>query len=248
VLLFCASAADGPASRNSSPVWTPDGKRLIYASARSPSQTVLASAAADRSSPPSRIGAETESRLPGSVSRDGIVVGVYASTTPAPARTASLSVPSNEKPAAFLDSGSRKTAAVFSPDGHWIAYAADDSGRFEIYVTPYPGPGSRSQISTDGGRMPRWRNDGRELFFRGGDRTAFKMMAVDIEPGANLRAGSPKLLFEGDYGLNNGYDVAPDGERFLMLKSSSSAQPTPPNQVTFVVNWFEELKARLPTK
>jgi dipeptidyl aminopeptidase/acylaminoacyl peptidase len=233
--------------RNRSPVWTLDGKRLIFASGRSPSQSGLVSAPADRSSPPSRVGGETESRLPGSVSRVGIVIG-YNSNAPGPAWTLPLSASANEKPVPFLDSDSRKTAAVFSPDGHWIAYAADDSGRFEIYVTPYPGPGSRSQISTEGGRMPRWKNDGRELFFRSGDRTTFKMMAVHIELGASLHAGSPRLLFAGDYGLNTGYDVAPDGQRFLMVKSSSSTQQMPPNQLTFVVNWFEELKQRVPAK
>jgi hypothetical protein len=72
------------------------------------------------------------------------------------------------------------------------------------------------------------------------------MMAVDIDLGANLRHGSPRLLFAGDYGLNTGYDVAPDGQRFLMVKSSSSIKPMPPNQLTFVVNWFEELKPRVP--
>jgi hypothetical protein len=96
--------------------------------------------------------------------------------------------------------------------------------------------------------MPRWRNDGRELFFRSGDRTTFKMMAMDIEPGASLRAGTPRLLFAGDYGLNSGYDVTPDGQRFLMVKSSPSTQQVPPNQLTFVVNWFEELKQRVPMK
>jgi hypothetical protein len=234
------------AGRALSPVWTHDGKRLIYASVDS-SQTVLMSTPADRSSPPSRIGGETEMRTPGSVSRDGVVIG-YNSSGPAPAWTLSLSASSNEKPVAFLDSDSRKTAAVFSADGHWVAYCSDESGRFEIYVTPYPGPGRRAKISTDGGRLPRWRNDGKELFFRSGDRATFKLMAVDIDLGAGLRAGSPRQLFEGDYGLNNGYDVSPDGQRFLMVKSSSSTPQVPPNQLTFVVNWFEELKQRVPAK
>ena len=156
--------------------------------------------------------------------------------------TLSLSAPTTEKPAAFLDSRSRKRSVVFSPDGHWVAYAAfasDNAQRTEIHVTAYPGPGPHVPISTEGGALPRWRDDGREVFYRSGD----KMMAVDIELGAEVRAGPPRTLFEKRYG--NGFDVAPDGKRFLMIKSSASA---PPNQLTFVVNWFEELKRLVPVK
>jgi len=179
------------------------------------------------------------------VSRDGTIIGILATggIRPGPAWTLSLSAPSTEKPGSFLDPKSLKLGAAFSPDGHWVAYAESATGdprRAEIYVTPYPGPGGHVPISTEGGTEPRWRNDGRELFYRSGD----KMMAVDVEVGSEVRAGSPRLLFEG-YSNNNGYDVAPDGKRFLMVKSSSSA---PSNRLTFVVNWFEELKARMPPK
>src|SRR5262249_9661789 len=130
----------------------------------------------------------------------------------------------------------------------WLAYAESTTGdarRAEIFVTPYPGPGGHVQISTDGGIEPRWRSDGRELFYRSGN----KVMAGDVELGSEVRAGAAKMLFESSYYGNGataqGFDVAPDGKRFLMIKSGSSALP---NQLTFVVNWFEELKARVPTK
>ena len=111
----------------------------------------------------------------------------------------------------------------FSPDGRWLAYISNESGRFEIYVQPYPGPGGKWQISTDGGTEPVWNPNGRELFYRSGD----KMMAVDIATQPSFVAGKPRMLFEGPYvptplTIPN-YDVSPDGQRFLMLKPSEQA-------------------------
>lgn len=131
-------------------------------------------------------------------------------------------------------------SADVSPDSNWLAYVANESGRYEVYVQPFSGPGARVQISTDGGTEPRWSRNGRELFFRAGD----KMMAVEVSPG--LRVSRPRLLFQGPYvrtGHNPGYanyDVASDG-RFVMIRSEKEAGPA---QINVVLNWFEELKAQ----
>ena len=142
--------------------------------------------------------------------------------------------------AAFLD------APQFSPDGRWIAYASTESERREIYVQPYPGPGGKWQISTDGGTEPQWNRNGRELFYRSGD----KMMAVDISTQSGFVAGKPKQLFEGHYAMNllarADYDVSPDGQRFLMLKPTEQEQAAPA-QINVVLNWTEELKRLVPT-
>jgi len=110
-------------------------------------------------------------------------------------------------------------------------------------VRPYPGPGGKWQISTDGGSEPVWNPKGRELFYRSGN----KMMAVDIATQPIFSAGKPKMLFEGPYVPTPrsfpDYDVSPDGQRFLMLKASEQAQAA---QINVVQNWFEELKQRVP--
>ena len=137
-------------------------------------------------------------------------------------------------------------APVFSPDGHWLAYASAESGRYEIYVNAYPGPGGKYQISTEGGTEPVWNRNGREMFYRSGDR----MMAVAITTQPVFSAGRPTMLFQGQYQpnptMNANYDVSPDGQRFLMVKPTS-AQETGPTQINVVLNWFEELKRRVPT-
>jgi len=126
-----------------------------------------------------------------------------------------------------------------------MAYASDESGRFEIYVRPYPGPGGKWQLSTEGGTEPVWNPSGRELFYRSGN----KMMAVDVTTQPPFSAGKPKTLFEGPYVLTPrrfpNYDVSEDGQQFLMLKSNEQSQA--PAQINVVLNWFEELKQKVPT-
>jgi Tol biopolymer transport system component len=218
-------------------IWTPDGKRLIY----SPSNgTSLVSAPADASDPPSILASVENGRITTtSVSPDGKLVIGYNSNgglwlMPLPEGSSG-----NAKLQSFLDSRSQKLYPEFSPDGHWVAYRSNETGRPEIYVAPYPGSGGKFLISTEGGTTPRWSNDGRELFYRNGD----KMMAVDVQASPAFRAGTPKMLFQGNYA--NSYDVAPDGKRFLMIKPPAGGQAST-GQVTVVLNWFEELRRRVP--
>jgi eukaryotic-like serine/threonine-protein kinase len=146
----------------------------------------------------------------------------------------------------FLRTPFNESAPRFSPDGRWLAYISDESGRFEIYVQPYPAPGGKSQISTDGGTEPVWNPNGRELFYR----SVGKMMAVEITAQPSFSVGKPKVLFEGQYQLTAGtfpnYDVSADGQRFLMLKPSEQGQAAP-TQINVELNWFEELKRSVPS-
>jgi len=148
-----------------------------------------------------------------------------------------------EPPHPYLQTPFNEGAAVFSPDGHWIAYSSDETGRYEIYVHEFPGPGGKYQISTEGGTEPAWNRNGRELFYRSGD----KLMAVDILTHPAFSAGKPKFLFQGQYQpdptVNANYDVSPDGQRFLMLKPGAT-QEMAPTQINVVLNWFEELKQK----
>src|SRR5262249_54175027 len=126
-------------------------------------------------------------------------------------------------------------------------YESDESGRHEIYVRPFPGPGGKWPISTEGGTEPVWARNGRELFYRNGD----KMMAAAIETKAIFAAAKPRLLFEGYYRTGiytflQNYDVSLDGQRFLMIKASE--QESSARQINVVLNWFEDLKERVPAE
>ena len=142
-----------------------------------------------------------------------------------------------------------------SPDGRWMAYASDESGRFEIYVRPYPEvKGGKWQVSTSGGNWPLWPRDGREFFYRSGD--AFMAVPVKTEPSFSLE--TPRMMFRGTYAsfplipYVSNWDISPDGKRFLMIKSSapsgSASEASGPRKINIVLNWFEELKQRVPVK
>jgi Tol biopolymer transport system component len=126
----------------------------------------------------------------------------------------------------------------FSPDGRWIAYKSDESGTFEIYVRPFPGPGGKWQVSTAGGSNPRWRRDGKELFYLGLDN---KIMAVPVRLDKTFHAGSPVALFESQplALISSPYDVSADGQRFLMNTASG---PTGSPPLTLLTDWTALLK------
>ena len=154
-----------------------------------------------------------------------------------------------EKPWAFLDTDFEVSGAMFSPDGHWLAYMSNETGRDEVYVQPVSvtTPGGKRQVSIGGGGEPVWAPDGRDLFYRNGDR----MMAVAIETEPELSVGTPRLLFEGRFlpvlsGDDPGgsYDISPDGQRFLMIKREQDLVPT---EIIVILNWFEELKRLVPS-
>jgi eukaryotic-like serine/threonine-protein kinase len=154
--------------------------------------------------------------------------------------------PGDHKAQPFLRTPFTESAPRFSPDGRWLAYISNESGRYEVSVQPYPGPGGKWQISTEGGTEPAWNPNGRELFYRSGE----KMMAVVIATQPSFAAGKPQVLFEGRYepspATSPNYDVSPDGQRFLMLKPAEASEAAP-TQINVVLNWFKELKRQVPT-
>jgi serine/threonine-protein kinase len=227
-------------SSNQWPVWTSDGKRIVFQS----SGTIFWQLA-DGNGGLERLTDPPNFDVPMSASPDGHVSFIR---TNAGNGAALMTVQTSDRKTQLLASNGRfLDAPQFSPDGHWLAYASDESGGREIYVQPYPGPGGKRQISTGGGTEPQWNPNGRELFYRDGD----KMMAVDISTQDGFSAGKSHQLFQGHY-LRNGitfarpnYDVSRDGQRFLMLKPIQ--EHTAPTQINVVLNWTEELKRLVPT-
>ena len=148
------------------------------------------------------------------------------------------------KPEPFTDTNFIEGLAAFSPDGNWIAFASEEQGREQVYVTEFPGPGRRWVASIDGGDEPKWSRDGSELFYRRGN----DMMAVPFDAAADPPVGRPEQLFSlstpvGPWNIPN-YDVAPDG-RFVMPVADQDVEPP---QLVIVLNWFEELRERAPVR
>jgi len=232
-------------SLNRYPTWTPDGKRIVFSSNKQ-GEWGLFWQMSDGSGGLERL---FTSSSQASVSYSWSPDGQLLTLTELDPRTEGdiwVLRLGDRKAQPFLQTPAFEDAPQLSPDGRWMAYASDEAGRREIYMQPYPGPGGKWQISTEGGSEPVWNPKGKELFYRVGD----KMMVVDISTQPSFAAGKPRQLFEGHYMSNvlarPNYDVSPDGQRFLMLKAVEQGQVAP-TQINVVLNWTEELKRLVPT-
>ena len=146
---------------------------------------------------------------------------------------------------AFLQTAFRETNSRLSPDGRFVAYLSDESGRPEIYVRPFPQGGGKWQVSANGGASQRWGRDGRELFYVEGET----LMAVAVSTTKGFSAGSAKPLFEHPglvADLSSSYDVSADGQRFVVVEDleSEEGEEVKPPSIHIVENWFEEFKDR----
>jgi hypothetical protein len=226
--------------------WAPDGKRVAFGFGPENSVQHVFWQSADGSTPPERLTSETalQQEAPTSFSPDGslVLVDVFNYNNTSSAYTSYdifvLPLSGERKLRPFLQTKFSEMGARFSPDGRWVAYRSDESGQLEIFVQPFPGPGAKWQISTEGGSEPRWSRSGRELFYLHG----YKMLMVDVETKPTFRPGRPQTLFEGRF--LDCYDVASDGARFLMIKEDPAESG--PAHVKVVLNWFEEVKRRVP--
>jgi Tol biopolymer transport system component len=221
------------------PVWTPDGKQIVF---KTP--TGLHSIDTDGSGQSRTIAGSTTGDFPSSISPDSRTLAVARLTAENSADVYVLSLTGDPAPRALVTSPAFEGGPQFSPDGHWIAYVSNESGQFQVYLRPYPGPDRRWQVSTDGGTSPLWNYDGKELFYRNGK----KMMAVFVSKTPDLTLATPRVIFEQRYGYGNttaltNYDVSADGQRFLMVKGESGVA-----SLSVVLNWTEELKRLVPAR
>jgi len=213
------------------PVWSPDGGRILFGSAR-PGLSDLFEISAGGGSAERQILHDTLDKNPLDWSRDGRFA-LFVSVSPTSREDIWILLLSGEgKAAPLVQTRFSELDAQISPDGRWFAYSSDESGRVEIYVQSFADPSKRYQVSTSGGGRPRWRGDGKEIFFLAGNA----LQSVSINAEATLEAGQPKDLFR--LPLWEDYAVARDGQRILAATSVEENPVFPP---TVVLNWTSEL-------
>jgi eukaryotic-like serine/threonine-protein kinase len=171
------------------PVWAPDGTHVVYRGTRSGFRNLFWKAV-DDTSPEERLTKDEGLETPGSFSPGGKLLAFSRSAPVTDADIWVMPMAGDRKPQPVIVKEGRQISPQFSPDGQWLAYGSTESGREEVYVQPFPGPGRRVLISTDGGTEPRWSRNGRELFYRNAD----KFMAVDVMTQPTFSPGPPQLL------------------------------------------------------
>ncbi len=227
---------------NSGALWTPDGTRVTFASARGGVRTLFwqrvdGQGEAEPVFPSGQFAAQVTQAS--SWTRDGRTAIFDARSSRTGLDLWVVGLDGDRTPKPLMQTSFNEMQPAVSPDGRWLAYVSNETGRSEVYVQPFPGPGSKTRISTDGGLRPVWARSGLELFYRNGDA----MMAVKIETSPSFSPGRPQLLFR--KASTFPYDVASDG-RFLMIETLPSETAARP--VTVVLNWLQELHPSLVAK
>ena len=231
-----------PASRvpndRLNPVWSADGRHVAYASGTPATNLYLADV--DNGGQPERLTTSRNAQWPTSWSRDARTLAYVEADPLSGSDIWLLTLDAARKPASvrpFLRTPFTESVPAISPDGRWVAYHSNESGRVEVYVQPWPEGGRRWQVSTDGGAWPRWSPRGDELFFRSGPaRTAMASVAVKADP--EFTPAPPRGVFD-LRGYDSPFCVSPDAQRFLLLRLPGVATVT---QVTVVANWLDELR------
>ena len=226
------------AGDNHGPVWSPDGLRIAFSCVRGPAAFLIALAQDGVQSSDTLL---TSKAVPWSASwsADGqwLAYSCYGNRTQSDIWM--LPVTGRDRtPLPYLRGTFNEDNPVFSPDGKWIAYESDESGRLEVYVSPYASPRRLQKISTGGGRYPLWSPDGKELFYV----SSQSMVAVAIETGSTLRIGTPRTLFGGNFiwaGWHP-FDVSPDGRRFVMVRQNAHLPGY--KELRMVVNWQKDIE------
>jgi eukaryotic-like serine/threonine-protein kinase len=231
-------------------IWTPDGRSVIFSSGRSGRSTLdplnLFRRAADGTGTMERLTAsDTVRQVPYSITPDGTaLIFREHSTDPSgdPGDVMLMPLVGGRESKPLVRTTFREMNAELSPDGRWLVFQSNESGREEIYVRPFPNvSAARWLVSSSGGTRPLWARNGQELFYE----WAGALMRVPLTPGTTFEAGAPSRLFDGPYffgALERMYDVSPDGRRFLMIKESRPTdEPAPSARFIVVRNWLAGL-------
>jgi Tol biopolymer transport system component len=227
------------------PVWSPDGRWVAYASTRG-SRRIVFRRRADASGPEQMVWSAafpTHAHVT-DWSPDGATLLIEVNG--GDGRNDIATVPAGGGVLQrVVESAPNEQGGQLSPDGRWLAYTSDESGRPEVYVQPFPDLDAKWQISTGGGHQPRWSQRGDELFYRG----VGEVMAVKVSSSSSFSAGRPMRLFADTFtdasAARSSYDVAGDAQRFLMVKEVDDSGADVP-RIQLVLGWFDELRRRVP--
>jgi serine/threonine-protein kinase len=242
---------------NAKPVWTPDGRRIVFSSNRSSDSVNLFWQRADGSGDVQRLTESKNNQLAGSWHPNGKLLAFTEQNAASNGDLMILSMdgdessgwkPGTSKP--FLNTSFNEQEPMFSPDGRWLAYFSNESGSSEVYVRPFPGPGGRWPISTGGGAYPRWSKNGRELFYRTPSEGNEQIMVVTYTAeGDVFRADKPRLWSSTAIGIRprlGNFDLHPDGERVAVAPVSDPRLFAKQDKVVIIFNFFDDLRRLAP--
>jgi Tol biopolymer transport system component len=228
-------------------IWSPDGKQIVFNSSLGGETMDLYSKPADGSAQEKRL---TEQRnqlhlVPMAWADDGKTLIITAVDPNMNFDVAMLPYEANGTPNLLVNTRFNEFHPAISPSGRWLAYSSDESGRAEIYIRPYPGPGGGIPVTTSGGREPVWNPSEKELYYR--DDTGDQLFKVSVLTEPTVQVGSPELLFEGRFlgtsPWGRVYDISPKGDFFVLIEKE---EIQPATQINVVLNWSEELKRLSP--
>ena len=240
---------------DSKPVWTPDGTRIVFTSNRGDGgRGNLYWQRADGTGDVQRLTESQNIQSPASWHPSGKFLAFSETDPQTTSDLMILPMEGNEtagwkpgKPTVFLNSRANEFEPMFSPDGRWLAYQSNETGRGEVYVRPFPGPGGKWQVSSDGGFYPTWSRTRPELFFSGSDEHL--MVASYTADGTSFKADKPRPWSEGRYGFrprNRSFDLHPDGNRFALAPAPATEEAAAADRVVFIFNFFDELRRLAP--